>query len=169
MMRDWPKFVLIVAMLLGFAGCGEDVLLKPDLPRQPVAEDGESTAAPDGPDDERHDREPAGCEPHATDECGSSNDDLCDRIESMAGECPGYGYACFRYPVEESACFLELLELMNDEVGDVCFIFDEQDVPCAGGEVSVDGFVSCVVQDCFGMTTYESCMAQFETMCAPAP
>lgn len=168
MVRDWLNFALIVCLGFGFVACGEDVLIKPDLPRQPVAEGGESTASPDGPDDERRDSEPAECEPDAADDCGASTDGLCDRIESVAGACPGYGYECSRYPTDQSACFLELLELMDEEVGDVCFVFDEQDVPCAGGEVSVDGFVSCVVQDCFGMTPYDSCMAQFEILCASA-
>ncbi len=94
---------------------------------------------------------------------------VCDEIEAIAGACPGYGYNCPAFPVVQSQCFLELLELMVQEVGGVCFMFDASEVRCAGGAPSVEGFTSCVTQECFGIDDYDSCMANLEIVCTYSP
>ncbi|MEL6546061.1 MAG: hypothetical protein AAFQ82_15640, partial [Myxococcota bacterium] len=100
----------------------------------------------------------AGCEPPPP--------GVCEQIEAIAGGCPGYDYNCPAYPVEQSECYLDLLELMVSEAGGVCFMFDAADARCSGGSVTIEGFSSCATQECFGVTTYESCMGNLELICS---
>ena len=83
------------------------------------------------------------------------------RIEEIAGSCPNYGYNCMNEPVHQAECFLDLLEFLDDP----CMIFVEQPI-CVAGQITEYGFASCNLQECFELTTYESCMAANEVWCS---
>lgn len=112
------------------------------------------------------------CLQDGIDECAPSPPTppgVCAQIEAIAGACPGYGFDCPAYPVAQSQCFLDLLELMVQEVGGVCFMFDNADARCGGGAPSVEGFTSCATQECFAIDTYDSCMGNLEIVCSYLP
>lgn len=89
----------------------------------------------------------------------------CERIEAIAGQCPGYGYACEDEPEEHSLCFLSVLE----QLGDPCILFDDLDRLCVDRNVSIEGDASCQVQACFDLTTYESCWGDLDVLCDWVP
>lgn len=94
---------------------------------------------------------------------------VCEEIDGIASACPGFAYDCPNEPEDQAACLLDLFKLMAEEVGDVCFMFDTTEILCADGKPTTDTFVSCVTQECLGLTTYAECMASFEILCSYTP
>lgn len=94
---------------------------------------------------------------------------VCEQIDAIAADCPGYAFDCPETPAAQASCFLDLLKLLAEEAGDVCFMFDTTEILCSDSRPTVEAFGSCVTQECFGLTTYGECMASFEILCSYTP
>lgn len=87
--------------------------------------------------------------------------DPCAEIEALAGQCPGYGYECGEHPEAQSECFRDVLKSLDNP----CILFDADDALCKAGYITIEGNASCMVQECFAITTYAACYGNLEVLC----
>jgi hypothetical protein len=100
----------------------------------------------------------------AGDEWSPGDSDVCAQIEMRAGSCPGYGYDCPAHSVEESLCLLDMLQGLDDP----CTAF--VDGPeCAGGEVTLYGYITCWLEYCFELNDPNTCLENYATLCLYTP
>jgi len=88
---------------------------------------------------------------------------VCEDIDTVVGQCEGFGYDCVERDPVEAACLLEVFEALTTP----CGLFVDSPL-CMGFVVSEWGFGSCHVQRCTGVTTFEECYANLEILCSVA-
>ncbi|MEC9466527.1 MAG: hypothetical protein VX834_12120 [Myxococcota bacterium] len=87
---------------------------------------------------------------------------VCDSLQAVVGQCDGYGYDCESRSEQEAVCLLEVFEALDSP----CGLFIDSPLLCMGTAVSEWGWGSCHVQRCTGVSTFESCYANLEILCA---
>lgn len=93
----------------------------------------------------------------------------CSVIEPIVADCPGWqGSAeresCDELTTTEEACIAEVL---NDlaTTGNECVNWYQPRIICLGKHIGLEGYASCAIQDCLGLTTLEACAQNFEILC----
>lgn len=89
-------------------------------------------------------------------------ENVCARIEELAAHCPGYAYDCPLHPVEESICFLEML----DGLADPCQAFFDGPKCDGVGGITIYVSITCWLQGCFGINDPETCRESYRLQCS---
>lgn len=93
----------------------------------------------------------------------------CPEIEAVIDHCPGWSTSEERdscgdlTPVQEG-CVADILNDLADS-GDECINWYEPRVICIGEHISLEGYASCAIQDCLGLTDVEECALAYEIQC----
>ena len=93
----------------------------------------------------------------------------CPEIEPIVDHCAGWASSDERDSCEdlnplEEGCIADILNELA-ESGDECINWYEPRIICIGEHIGLEGYASCAIQDCLGITKLEECALAFEIQC----
>ena len=93
----------------------------------------------------------------------------CPEIETIVDHCPGWSTSqerdsCEELKPQEEGCIADILNELA-ESGDECINWYEPRIICIGEHIGLEGYASCAIQDCLGITKLEECALAFEIQC----
>ncbi len=93
----------------------------------------------------------------------------CPEIDQAVNHCPGWAGSderdsCDSFTPAQDSCVADIL---NDlaESGDECINWYEPRIICFGKHLGLEGYASCAIQDCLGLTTLDECAMAYEIQC----
>lgn len=101
---------------------------------------------------------------------GSASCQKCGEITPIVKDCPGWSTsqektACDTLNPTQEACIAGIL---NDLAAThaQCVGWYEPRVMCLGKHIGLEGYASCAIQECLGITTLDECGQAYEILCS---